>query len=207
MCNSHSGMLQYLSETLRKLGVNWSIPPKRVVRKTLFSTRIWSPRYEYPVHAATVRGDAFTTINPTVKHDVKLGLMNVRSVGNKLDYAFDHIIDNNLDIVALTETLLSNEEVNNRRVVMECSTHGYTLHHVPRNSGSTGGGVGVLINDREKLVTCLEPINNAVLFESMDMIVAIVSISIRLVVIYRMPPLKKNKIKHGTFVTEFMDDI
>ena len=68
----------------------------------------------------------------------------------KLDYVFDHIIDNNLDIVALTETWLSNEEVNNRRVVMECSTHGFTLHHVPRNSGRTGGGVGVLINDRSK---------------------------------------------------------
>ena len=48
-----------------------------------------------------------------------LGLMNARSVANKLDYVFDHIINNNLDIVALTETWLSNEEVNNRRVVME----------------------------------------------------------------------------------------
>ena len=63
-------------------------------------------------------------------------------------------------------------------VVMECSTHGYTLHHVPRNSGRTGGGVGVLINDRVKLVTRLEPINNAVSFESMEMIITIVSIYI-----------------------------
>ena len=131
--------------------------------------------------------------------------MNARSVANKLDYVFDHIITNNVDIVALTETWLSNEEVNNRRVVMECSTHGFMLHHVPRNSGRTGGGVGVLINDRVKLVTRLEPINNAVSFESMEMIITIVSISIRLVVIYRMPPSKKNKLKHGTFVTEFSD--
>ena len=135
-----------------------------------------------------MRGDTVTTINPTVKPEVKLGVMNARSVANKLDYVFDHIIDNNLDIVALTETWLSNEEVNNRRVVMECSTHGFTLHHVPRNSGRTGGGVGVLINDRVKLVTRLEPINKAVSFESMEMIITIVSISIRLVVIYRMPP-------------------
>ena len=40
LCSSHSGMLQYSSETLRKIGVNWSIPPKCVVRKALFSTRI-----------------------------------------------------------------------------------------------------------------------------------------------------------------------
>ena len=81
--------------------------------------RIWSRRYEHPVHTATVRGDTVTTINPTVKPEVKLGVMNARSVANKLDYVFDHIIDNNLDIVALTETWLSNEEVNNRRVVID----------------------------------------------------------------------------------------
>ena len=167
MCNSHSVMLQYSSETLRKIGVNQSISPKRVIRKALFSTRIWSRRCEHPVHAATVRCDAVTTINPTVKPEVKLVVMNARSLGNKLDYVFDHIIDNNLDIVALTETWLSNEEVNNRRVVMECSTHGYTLHHVPLNYGRTSGGVGALINDRVKLVTRLEPINNAVSFENM----------------------------------------
>ena len=45
---------------------------------------------------------------------------------------------------------------------MECSTHGFTLHRVPRNSGRTGGGVRVLINDRVKLVTRMEPINLAV---------------------------------------------
>ena len=152
MCNSNHGTLQYSSETLRKIGVNWSIPPKRVVRKTLFSTRIWSRHCD------------------------------------KLDYVFDHIFDNDLDIVALTETWLSTEDNNNRHVITECSNHGYTLHHVPRTSGSTGGGgVGVLINDRVKLVTRLETVNSAVSFESMEMIVTIVSIFIRLVVIYRMP--------------------
>ena len=108
-----------------------------------------------------------------------------------------------LDIVALTETWLSNEENSNTHVILEYSNHGYTLHHVPRNSGSTGGGVGVLINDRVKLVTRLETVNSAVSFESMEMIITIVSISIRLVVIYRMPPSKNNKLKRGTFVTEF----
>ena len=108
MCNSHPEILQYSSETLRKIGVNWSKPPKRVVRKALFSMRIWSRRNEHPVHTATVRGDSVTTINPTVKPEVKLGVMNARSVANQLDYVFDHIIDNNLDVVALTETWLSN---------------------------------------------------------------------------------------------------
>ena len=36
MCNSHSVMLQYSSETLRKTEVNWSIPPKRVRKVFIF---------------------------------------------------------------------------------------------------------------------------------------------------------------------------
>ena len=92
-------MHKYSSEALRKIVVKWTIPPKRVVRKALFSMRIWSRRGEHPVHAATVRGDIVTTIKSTVKPEVKLGMMNVRSVCNKLDYVFDHIFDNDLDIV------------------------------------------------------------------------------------------------------------
>ena len=99
---------------------------ERIVRKDLFSTRIWSKRSEHPVHAATVGGDIVTTIKSAVKPEVKLGVMNVRSVRNKLDYVFDHIFDNDIDIVALTETWLSNEENNNRNVITECSNHGYT---------------------------------------------------------------------------------
>ena len=49
--------------------------------------------------------------------------------------------------------------------------------------------------------------NSAVSFESMEMIITIVSISIRLVVIYRMLPSKKNKLKRGPFVTEFLDHL
>ena len=73
----------------------------------------------YPVHAATVRGDIVTTIKSTVKSEVTLGMMNVWCVRNKLDYVFDHIFDNDLDIVALTETWLSNEENNNTHVIKE----------------------------------------------------------------------------------------
>ena len=36
--------------------------------------------------------------------------MNVLSLGNKLDCVIDHITDNILDIVGITETWLSNED-------------------------------------------------------------------------------------------------
>ena len=83
----------------------------------------------------------------------------------------------------------------------------YAISRSLENSGRTGGGVGVLINDRVKLVTRLEPINNAVSFESIEMIITIVSISIQLVVIYRMPPSKKNKIKRVTKYSDYIEKL
>ena len=43
-------------------------------------------------------------------------------------------------------------------------------------------------------------------FESMEVVITVGSITIRLSVIYRMPPVKsKNGLKQGTFCTEFND--
>ena len=44
---------------------------------------------------------------------LNLGVMNVLSLGNKLDCVIDHITDNILDIVGVTETWLSNDDKNN----------------------------------------------------------------------------------------------
>ena len=59
------------------------------------------------------------------------------------------------------------------------------------NSASTGGGVGVFINDKVKLVTRLQTGYSVVSFESMEMIITIVSISVRLVIILLDATLKK----------------
>ena len=83
---------------------------------------------------------------------VELGVMNCRSVDNKLDYMLDHCNDNKLDIVALTETWISNDPSKSNRVVIECAERGYTLHQIPRSSGRRGGGVGVMLNNSIKLI-------------------------------------------------------
>ena len=44
-----------------------------------------------------------------------------RSRDNTSDFIFDHMVDNKLGIVALTETWLSNDETKRRRVVMDCA--------------------------------------------------------------------------------------
>ena len=55
------------------------------------------------------------------------------------------------------------------------------------------------------MTSCLQPVNVAQSFESMEIIITTVFISIRLVVIYRMPPSKQNNIKRGTFITELSE--
>ena len=50
------------------------------------------------------------TVNTTSVSDVRLGVMNVSSLGNKMDCVIDHITDNKLDIVGITETWLSNND-------------------------------------------------------------------------------------------------
>ena len=55
----------------------------------------------------------------------------------------DYIKDRYIDIVALTETCLSDSEQNNIKVIGDIIPDGYGFRHVAR-SGNRGGGVGLL---------------------------------------------------------------
>ena len=133
--------------------------------------------------------------------------MNVQSLGNKLHCVIDHITDNRIDIVGIIETWLSNDDKNNMSVVNTCLNNGYTLLHRPRNTGRRGGGVGVLINNQINVKSRMIGVNPEITsFESMEVVITAGSITIRLSVIYRMPPVKsKNGLKQGTFCNEFND--
>ena len=80
-----------------------------------------------------------------------------------------------------------------------------TLHHRPRNTGRRGGGVGVFINKQINVKLWMIGVNPEITsFESMEVVITVGSITIRLSVIYRMPPVKsKNGLKQGTFCNEF----
>ena len=74
-------------------------------------------------------------------------------------------------------------------------------HHRPRNTGNRGGGVGVLINNRIKHQSrILLDKPEITLFESIELVNILGSITIRLSIIYRMPPVKsKNGLQRGEF--------
>ena len=61
----------------------------------------------------------------------------------------------------------------------------------PRNTGRRGGGVGVLINNRIKHQSrILHDKPEITSFESIELVITVSSVTIRLSVIYRMPPVK-----------------
>ena len=86
-----------------------------------------------------------------------------------------------------------------------CLDSGWTLHHRPRNTSRRGGGVGVLTNNQINVKSQMVCVNTEItLFELMKLVITISSITIRLSVIYLMPPMKsKNGLKQGTFCNEF----
>ena len=92
-------------------------------------------------------------------------------------------------------------------MVNTCLNNGYTLHHRPRNTGRRGGVVGVLINTQINVKSRMIGVNPEITsFESMEVVITVGSIAIRLSVIYRMPPVKsKNGLKQCTCCNEFND--
>ena len=210
---------------------NHCIPIKRSVRKSLFQYHIWKPKCKHnsfirnkagnePKSAINadvcysrnnnarapfgVKSPRSSSIVPIQKDvilpTVKFGLMNVQSLNNKYDFVADHIVENKLDIVSITETWLSPKNDLNSPCVAAIEKHGYKFIHRPRCSGR-GGGVAVVVN--KTLNCCRCPDFDAKSFETIELLITAISHTIRLVVIYRMPPSKANKLCKTTFITEF----
>ena len=115
-------MIKYSSEALCLHGS--TNPPKRGILKRLFKLGIWSCLSKYTLISATPVSHVENTQTTDEQKNVGrsrvtrsrvgggggLRVMNCRSMDNKSDYIFDHMVDNNIDIVALTETRLPNNE-------------------------------------------------------------------------------------------------
>ena len=127
-----------------------------------------------------------------------LALMNARSLVNKPEEVYDYIVENDLDVLAITETWL--KDGNNNCV--ECTAahpDGYTLLHKPRLD-RRGGGVGIIFRDTITVKT--ECPFKAQSFESSEYKLHIKSVYVRIVIIYRPPPSVKNKCTSALFFKE-----
>lgn len=72
---------------------------------------------------------------------IDFALLNTRSVCNKSSLVKDHVVDNDNDLLAMTETWLSDSDMD-AYVIRDLCPTGYQLFNVPR--GRRGGGVALL---------------------------------------------------------------
>ena len=75
-------------------------------------------------------------------------LLNARSIRNKTLIIKDFVIDNDVDILTLTETWL-NPNSNDQTIINSLCPTGYLFQHVPREKRE--GGVGILFKQSLKL--------------------------------------------------------
>ena len=128
---------------------------------------------------------------------VKFAPMNAQSVMNKKLAIYDHIVDNNLDLLAITETW---ETANSQTSMKELLPDGYEITHQARTS-SRGGGVAFVHrqNITCKLIKIPKPFKT---FQMIEVMVTVASSSLRIAVVYRPPNLKNVENLKATFFDE-----
>ena len=137
-------------------------------------------------------------------HGIRLALINAQSVRNKTDMIVDHIFDNDIDVLCITESWLC--ESGDEKVIKDLTPDGYKCINVPRSKGCKekhGGGIGILYRASYKLNTKTE--FNASSFENCEITLNSSSSSLRIAIIYRRPPSKKHKIASGEFFDQFSE--
>ena len=144
------------------------------------------------------------TANPLVcpTTTASLCIFNARSVRNKTTDVLDHIHEHDLDIVAVTETWLTNKD-SDLPVTRALTPPGYNLILHPR-CGRRGGGIAILHKEAVK-ATSLKTFSNIHSFEAMSFKLTLFGKCVILLVVYRPPSNKKNGSSVVDFFKEFAD--
>ena len=130
-------------------------------------------------------------------------LINAQSVRNKVTPLSDYIIEHGFDIVALTWLRNTPDD---DQIIRALTIPGYKFTHVPRrqhkNTIARGGGIAILHKSNINMASKSSWKTNS--FENMEVTLS-ASSTVKLAVIYRPPPLKRNKSTIGLFLSEFQD--
>jgi len=127
-----------------------------------------------------------------------MGLLNVRSVANKAIYLSEFILDNDLQIMALTETWL---KVGDNSVISDMCPPRYKYFGIPRptTKGARGGGVGFVVScDIDVEVPTQQS------YDSFEVMIIRLKAhrTITIALVYRPPPSGKNALTATQFLTE-----
>lgn len=133
---------------------------------------------------------------------LKVFLINARSVCNKSHEIADFIVEEDIDILLITETWLSKATESNRVVLGNLVPAGYSIHHIPR-AGRRGGGVGLVF--KSSLDIKKQDTASYTSFEHVEALLRAGNDCFRLSVIYRPPLGTKSSKPTSVFLEEFED--
>jgi len=125
--------------------------------------------------------------------------LNARTINNKSLVIKDYVVDNNINILALTETWQKPSSESDYAARDICP-NGYVLTQQPRSKGN-GGGVGLLYNSSLKIEK--QESKSFKSFELMEVLLHTNSSTSRIVIIYRPPPSTSNGLSYTLFLDEF----
>ena len=114
----------------------------------------------------------------------------------------DYILDNELDMLAITETWISTGNSNDHTI--KDLPVGYNLSDMSRPSRR---GSGVAIIYRDCVNPLIQPKFSAKSFESLEDLITIDSCCIRLILLYGPPPSTANGLTKAMFLQEFGDNL
>jgi len=141
-----------------------------------------------------------TPFNPQVSNKTNFCILNARSICNKCLLLNEFVVENEIEILCLTETWLKSNNSNDQLIINELTPTGFLFHHVPRNNGR-GGGVGILYKKSLKLKKI--SVKRFKSFEVMGMSIQSTPACISIFVIYKPPPSTRNKFSNKMFFDEF----
>jgi len=135
-------------------------------------------------------------INPT--STLNIGYMNARSINNKTTEINEYICDNNIHVLALTETWLTGTTKDDA-TKNEIKPAGYEIAHLARK-GRKGGGVGIIY--RGSLKKTREVRKSHKSFEAIELQLSTRTDTVYIVVVYRT-----QKTIPKTTMTQFLEEV
>ena len=132
---------------------------------------------------------------------INVGLVNCQSICNKCNEIVDCIQDMDFDVLVLTETWLTGTE-SDQRISGDLTPEGYVFRHSPRTNRK-GGGVGIIFRNYLKFKQL--PRFKSRSFENYQLTLTSGGTDVRIAIVYRLHPTKKNGLKSSDFFTEFAE--
>ena len=129
---------------------------------------------------------------------LNFAVFSSRSVTNKIESIIDHVVENDIGLCTVTETLFNDVDSVS---IAQLSVAGYFFNNFSRQSQNRGGGTGILFRDSVN-VSLVDGRENKS-FEYSEWIVKVHDRSMRHIIVYRPPYSSLHPVPASVFFDEF----